>query len=208
VLERQEVQKLAEQARQNLIMRVQQSDIQVSPSDTASDQQQLILAFQKQKQETLETLNNMPVIGRQVIAISGDVSKWAGTSEDIELRDGDTLYIPKKPNYVLVQGQVYNATALTFRPGKTAKWYLEQAGGVTQMANKKRIFVIRANGGVLGHSERHLWSDGVLSERLGPGDTIIVPEKAVSNRSTWKTIVESVQVISGLAIAARVATSF
>lgn len=208
VLERREVQKLAEAARRNLIMRVEQSNIQVSPSDTAADQQQLMLAFQKQKQETLDTLNNMPVIGRQVVSITRDVKKWAGTSEDIELRDGDAIYIPRRPNYVLVQGQVYNATALTYRPGETVKWYLLQAGGATQTANKKRIFVIRANGGVVASSEPHFWHEGVLEERLGPGDTIIVPEKAVSTRSGWKTVVESVQVISGIAIAARVATSF
>lgn len=208
VLERKEVRQLAEAARRDLIMRVQQSDIQASSSDPAADQQQIILAFQKQKQQSLDTLKNMPVVGRQVVSITRDLSKWAGTSEDIELRSGDSIYIPRRPNYVLVQGQVYNSTALTFRPGKTVQWYLEQAGGVTQMANKKRIFVIRANGGVLGSSEHRMFHQGVLSQHVGPGDTIIVPEKAVSNRSTWKTIVESVQVMSGIAIAARVATSF
>jgi protein involved in polysaccharide export with SLBB domain len=208
VLERREVRQLAEAARRNLIMRVQQSDIQASPGDSATDQQQVILAFQKQKQQSLEALNNMPVIGRQVVSITRDVSKWAGTPEDIEIRGGDTIYIPKRPNYVLVQGQVYNATALTFRPGKTVQSYLEQAGGVTQMANKKRIFVIRANGAVLGKSEHLMFHESVLSQRLGPGDTIVVPEKAVSNRSSWKTLVDSVQVISGIAIAARVASSF
>jgi len=208
VLERKEVRKLAEASRRDLIMRVQQSDIQASLSDSAVDQQQVILAFQKQKQQTLDTLNNMPVIGRQVISITRDVGKWAGTPEDIELRGGDTIYIPKRPNYILVQGQVYNATALTFRPGKTVQWYLDQAGGATHMANKKRIFVIKASGGVLGRSEHYMWTESVLGRRLGPGDTIVVPEKAVSNRSTWKTVMESAQLLSGLAIAARVATSF
>jgi protein involved in polysaccharide export with SLBB domain len=97
---------------------------------------------------------------------------------------------------------------LTFRPGKAVQWYLEQAGGATQMANKKRIFVIRADGGVLGTSEHRIFHESVLSQRLGPGDTIVVPEKAVSSRSTWKAIVDSVQLMSGLAIAAKVATSF
>jgi protein involved in polysaccharide export with SLBB domain len=208
VLERKEVSDLAEASRRDLIMRVQQSDVQASPSDSAADQQQVLLAFQKQKQQTLETLKDMPVTGRQVVSITRDTSKWAGTPEDVEIRGGDSIYIPKRPNYVLVQGQVYNATALTFRPGKSVQWYLEQAGGATQMANKKRIFVIRADGGVLGTSEHRIFHESVLSQRLGPGDTIVVPEKAVSSRSTWKAIVDSVQLMSGLAIAAKVATSF
>jgi protein involved in polysaccharide export with SLBB domain len=208
VLERKEVRQLVEASRQNLILRIQQSEIRPSSSDSAVDQQQVMLAFQKQKQENLETLQNTPIIGRQVVAINSDVAKWAGTAEDVELRGGDSIIIPKRPNYVLVQGQVYNATALTFRPRKTVGWYLEQAGGPTQTANKKGIFVVRANGGVLGTSEHRIFHENVLSEQLGPGDTIIVPEKAVSKTPAWKAIVDTVQVVSGIAIAARVATSF
>ena len=69
---------------------------------------------------------------------------------DIELRRDDELTIPKQPGFVLVTGQVYNATALTFIPGKTAAWYLSHAGGANATANRKEIFIIRANGSVVG----------------------------------------------------------
>jgi protein involved in polysaccharide export with SLBB domain len=51
-----------------------------------------------------------------------------------------------------VTGQVYNVTALTFTEGKTAKWYLQHAGGTSDAANRKDIFVIRANGSVIGRN--------------------------------------------------------
>ena len=50
----------------------------------------------------------------------------------------------------MVNGQVYNPTAVTYRPGKNAGWYLRQAGGPTNMANRRPLFVVRADGSVVG----------------------------------------------------------
>ena len=79
----------------------------------------------------LARLKSQPPTGRLVVHITADISSWEGTDIDIELRRGDVLTIPKRPGFVLVTGQVYNATALTFTPGKTAAWYLQHAGGTT-----------------------------------------------------------------------------
>ena len=49
----------------------------------------------------------------------------------------------------MVTGQVYNSSAIGYRPNKSAKWYLGQAGGPTQLANKGAAFVIRADGSVI-----------------------------------------------------------
>jgi protein involved in polysaccharide export with SLBB domain len=65
------------------------------------------------------------------------------------LRNGDELIVPKKNNYVMVSGQVLNPTAVSYIPGKSAKWYLSQAGGLTQIAAKSGVFVIRADGSVI-----------------------------------------------------------
>ena len=66
------------------------------------------------------------------------------------------LVIPKKPRLVMVNGQVFNATALA-TPGRNAKWYLSQAGGSTPIADKKGVFVIRADGSVISSKNN---SDG------------------------------------------------
>ena len=96
------------------------------------------------------------------------------------MRDGDVLIIPKKANYVMVNGQVFNPTAVSFLPGRSARWYLSQAGGLTPVADKKAVFVIRADGSVISskNNEASWWSGDPLSAVLKPGDVIVIPEKA------------------------------
>ena len=81
-----------------------------------------------------------------MVKIPGDLQHWENTAADPEVRAGDILTIPKRPNHIMILGQVYNQTAMSYRPGKSAEWYLQQAGGPTNLANKKGIFVIRADG--------------------------------------------------------------
>ena len=66
-----------------------------------------------------------------MIHISSNLKNWVNRSSDIQVRAGDSIYIPKKPNTVMVDGSVFNPTAITFKPGKSAGWYLHQAGGPT-----------------------------------------------------------------------------
>ena len=96
--------------------------------------------------------------------------------------------MPKRPSYVLVQGQVYGPTAVAYRPGKSAKWYLLQAGGTTNMANKKATFVIRADGTVIGSHSSSWISGDWMNVPLQPGDMIVVPEKVLGGPPVWKTI--------------------
>jgi protein involved in polysaccharide export with SLBB domain len=142
-----------------------------------------------------------------VVHISQEIPKWENTPADVEVRAGDTLIIPRKPNFIMVAGQVYNPTAITYSTGKHAGWYLKQAGGPTALGNKKEIFVVRANGSVIGRNSGQWWSGNVLTTVLQPGDTIYVPER-ISNGDKLKLFSESAQVMSGLAVAARVAISF
>ena len=66
--------------------------------------------------------------------------------DDMFVCNGDEIYIPKKPNVVIVEGSVYNPTAITYKPGAQAGWYLKQAGEPTEMANERAVFVVRADG--------------------------------------------------------------
>jgi protein involved in polysaccharide export with SLBB domain len=98
----------------------------------------------------------------------------------------------------MVTGQVFNPTAVSYRPGKSAKWYLSQSGGPTTLANKKDIFVIRADGSVVG-STKSMWGGESLSATLEPGDTVVVPEKAIGGGTNWQTLFTSAQVASSIA---------
>jgi protein involved in polysaccharide export with SLBB domain len=207
VLERVEVRELAEKGRKELIRRIETtgSTIRVSPNTSGQDTAALIQAMQQQQSQILSQLRNQPVTGRLVITITPDIAEWENTPADITLRAGDSITIPKQPNFVLSYGEVYNPNAITYKPGKTAGWYLKQAGGPTELANKKGIYVIRANGSVVSSGgTSDLFSGGVLNTKMQPGDVLVVPEKFVTGSSAWKTTLETAQFLTSLALAAAV----
>jgi len=208
ILVRVQVRELEEKNRADLIRRVQNEGAALKLIPEIDTQQKIAKdAALAQWQTTLQKLENTPPAGRMVVHISNDVSRWANTPADLPLRAGDILVIPKQPNFVMVDGSVYNPTAITYRPGKSAEWYLRQAGGPTLMAQKKQVFVIRADGSVLG-GPGGMWGGGALSSELRPGDMVMVPEKAFSGTDKWKTILETSQLVSAIGIGIQVARSF
>ena len=121
------------------------------------------------------------------------------------MRSGDVLTVPKRPGFVLVSGQVYNPSAITFVPGKNAAWYLRRAGGTNDVANRKEIFIIRANGSVVGRRSGEWYAGSVLSTRLDPGDVIVVPQKIIGGSLFWRNLLTVAQITSSIAITAAVA---
>jgi protein involved in polysaccharide export with SLBB domain len=208
IFERTQVRELEEKNRGQLISEIQDQGMGLRQApDGDSDQKLAKSAALQQWQSALEKLQNTPPAGRLVIHISSNTKRWANSSSDIQVRAGDSIYIPKKPNTVMVDGSVYNPTAITFKPGRSAGWYLQQAGGPTNMANKKAIFVIRGDGSVVGGSGG-LFTGGVEKAALQPGDMVVVPEKAFSANTRWKSILEGAQLAYAVGIAVQVARSF
>jgi protein involved in polysaccharide export with SLBB domain len=208
VLERAQVRELEEKNRAELIQRVQaeQKQVQLLPGMDV-DQQVGAKAAVLQYQKTIQTLQNTPPVGRLVIHISSNIKRWENTSADIQVRAGDVIYIPKKPNIVIVDGSVYNPTALTHKPGKNAGWYLGQAGGATSLADKKAIFVVRADGSVVG-GPGGLFSGGVQNAELRPGDMVVVPEKTYSFSTKFKTTLQAAQIASSVGLAVYYTSKF
>jgi protein involved in polysaccharide export with SLBB domain len=208
ILRRVQVRELEARDQDQMILRVkdEQSNLQLLPETDPDKKKAKDLALE-QWQIALEQLSSNPPSGRVAIRISSDISRWKGSVADVEVRAGDSIEIPKKPSYVMVTGQVFNPTAVSYRPGKSAQWYLSQSGGPTQLANKKAIFVIRGDGSVLG-SKQGLWSGESLSAELRPGDTVVVPERAIGGGVQWQTVFLAAQVASSIASAAFIAAHY
>ncbi|HEY6388275.1 MAG TPA: hypothetical protein VIX91_21550, partial [Candidatus Acidoferrum sp.] len=82
--------------------------------------------------------------------------------------------------------------------------YLRQAGGVTQLADKKAVFVIRADGSVIAAKNNNdgWWGGDPMGATLRAGDTIVVPEKAPKiGGPNWALIMQSASVASSVALA-------
>ena len=206
VFQRASVREMEEENRSELIRRVkgEATEINLTPGGDQEDVRQATLL---QYQTTLERLENTPPIGRLVIHISSNVNRWANTSADIPVRAGDVISIPKRSNMVVVDGSVYNPTAITYKPGRNAGWYLSQAGGPTQMADKKAVFVVRGDGSVVG-GPGGAFSGGVEKAALQPGDMVVVPEKTFSISHKFQNTVAAAQIVTAVAIAATAAKTF
>lgn len=205
LLIRSDVQQLEDKSQTELVERIRQQQAGLKLAEAKENDPDTKLSDQaayQQWQNTLDELLNNPPLGRVMIQISTNIRSWQGTPRDIAVRAGDRLVIPKRPSYVMVQGQVFNPTAVAFRPGKSAKWYLSQAGGPTNLANKKAIFVIRADGSVIGAHGASLFLGSALGQSLQPGDTVVVPEKALGGPPQWKQLFEAVQIGSSVATSA------
>ena len=203
-LDRVQVREMSEKARLEMIRRVETTNASFKGALTATQEETAARqAMEQQRQQILASLRNHPASGRLVIRISANVGRWENTPADIEIRAGDVLIVPKRPNFVLVNGQVYNATAISYQQGKEAGWYLRRAGGPTESANKKSIFILRADGSVVGHTGG-LWKENILSTRLQPGDSIVVPEKIAGGPMFWKNLMTVAQVASSIGLTAAI----
>ena len=205
VLMRREVRELEARSQMELVSRLKMERLQLKDlPDATEDQKNAKMNAIAQTDSTLGQLSTNPPIGRVVVHISSDIKQWKGTPSDIALRDGDVLMIPKKANVVMVNGQVFNPTAITAQANHSAKWYLSQAGGLTPLADKKGVFVVRADGSVIGNKKGSIWVLGgdPMSAALRPGDTVVVPEKTPKvGGPNWTTLMQTAQVASSVALA-------
>ncbi len=212
ILDRAQVREAAAKSREEMVTQIQAQNIgapggTASSSSSSSSRNSNAVAQERERQQLLAKLKQLQPNGRMLIHVSSQIEKWEGTEADVEVRAGDTLYIPKRPTFVMVAGQVYNPIAITFSSGKHAGWYLKQAGGPTTLANKKEIFVVRANGTVVGRGSGEWWSGNVLGTTLQAGDTIFVPEKGAGT-GIFKNLNQTISLLSGAAVAVSVIRTF
>ena len=92
-----------------------------------------------------------------------------GTDVDILLQEGDQLVIPRRIDVVRISGEVMVPNAISYREGKSLKYYVNQAGGYTSDAKKSKMYVVHANGNVEKANKR--------SRSVCPGSEIVVSAK-------------------------------
>jgi protein involved in polysaccharide export with SLBB domain len=166
------------------------------------------VAAQKQVLEAqkllLNRLKRIRAKGRVIVRLA-EPEKLEGTEGDLLVEHGDMLEVPRVAEVVNVLGRVYNPTAVVYNPSRdTAGYYLRKVGGPTEDADKKHIFVVKADGSVMTKETvgEGLWfygQDDFLNTRVGPGDAIVVPEKLVFAR-LMKDVKDITQILFQIAV--------
>jgi protein involved in polysaccharide export with SLBB domain len=156
----------AEAAREQL----QSTQSAITPEDAASLEQQAVA-----QRALIERYRSIKATGRIVLGIGGKGSS-VNNLPDLPLEDGDSLLVPSLPGTVNVFGAVYNQNAYIYRNGNNVGNYLGRAGGPTRDADKKSIYLLRADGTVVS-TQQQGWLGNIKGEPMKPGDSIIVPEQ-------------------------------
>lgn len=126
----------------------------------------------------LTKLRLLRATGRIVLGLQPAQEHSLDQVPDLVLEDGDRLLVPFKPATVNVIGVVHNSNSFIFKPGKTTEDYLRSAGGATPDGDRRRAFVIRADGSTVSAQGHHaLFGNSFNNLRLQPGDTLVIPEK-------------------------------
>jgi len=125
-------------------------------------------------QSLLSQLRDTKPVGRLVIDATAILKEPSGGPDDVTVQDGDKLIIPKITRDVTILGEVQSPTSHVFQPGLSRDDYIAKSGGTTQNADRKRIYIVRANGDVVT-ANRGGWFRRSHAVDIRPGDTIVVP---------------------------------
>ena len=157
----------------------------------------LVKGQQSALQQLISRLRQVKATGRMSITL-GPLATLKDTAFDFELYEDDSLHIPQRPNFVSVVGSVYVPKSFMFKTNMNLGDYLQKAGGPTKTADKKSIYVVKANGEVLASAQSNGLFNNFNDTVLMPGDTIVVPED-LERVPGWKVFKDVTEVVFKIA---------
>ena len=137
-----------------------------SNSEIAVDEQRV--AAQK---GAIASLANSVATGRLVVPLADIVAYRA---QDVVLKSGDRLIVPKLSQEVTILGEVRRPTSYLFDPSFSQSDYIEQSGGFKDRADKNDVYIVKAGGEII-MPKRGLFKFRSANNTISPGDTIVVP---------------------------------
>jgi protein involved in polysaccharide export with SLBB domain len=164
----------------SMILQMERGNLSLaaSPVSTAQDLAG-VNAAQASQRDLVTELQKIRASGRIVFAFDADTT-GIDSIPDIPLENGDSFLIPSVPSTVNAVGAVFNQNSFLYKPQARLATYLQLAGGPNTDADRKRMFIVRANGAVVSReSIKGPWGNEFYHLKLSPGDTIVVPDKTI-----------------------------
>ncbi|MVM30115.1 ligand-binding protein [Spirosoma sp. HMF4905] len=118
-----------------------------------------------------------------------------GSSEDILLQEGDTLRIPKLLETVRIEGEVQLPKTVKYRSGQNFQDYISETGGFTTKSQRRRSFIVYANGSV-DRTRKFMFFN--VYPRVEPGAEIIVPRRTSVPLTAQQVLTSTVGVAGSL----------
>ncbi len=150
---------------------------QLTSQKVSKIQEELKDTTRKVEQEILRPFDQIAINLVNVLANPGSV-------DDIHLEEGDVLTIPQRKSEVRISGEVLFPTQVVFEENMDMEDYLARAGGLTDIADKNKIYVLYPNGNA-SKTTRHLF--GKKYPAVTPGAEIIIPKKPDNKRQKLST---------------------
>ena len=183
----------------SLELQITRGSIEQATASTSSPQDlQEANAAAVGERDVISQLNQIHATGRIVFDIDPDASSVEVLPE-LPLEDGDRFVLPSRPATVNVIGAVYDQNSFLFQPGSRVRDYLHQSGGANRDADRRRAFIIRADGSVISRQSRS--AGDFNTTRMHPGDSIVIPEK-IFRPSSLRAFIAYTQIFSQLALGA------
>jgi len=167
----------------------------------------------EQRKKLVESLKLLKATGRMSIKLT-HLRLLKNSDYDVELEDGDSLFVPMKNNVVNVVGAVMSSGSFLYSEKFGYKDYINLAGSYTRYADEDNIYALKADGtaqklsgGFMNwNSSRSRWEISSLTEdvkEIEPGDTIVIPEEL--ERIAWlREIKDLTQIMYQIAVTAGV----
>jgi len=154
--------------------------------------------LQSDKKQELINLIDKDIDYENLGRIAGDFSPNSQASKNFILYEGDEITIPTKSYLINVFGEVLNPISFEYSKGLNISNVIESAGGYSQYADKKGVYIIKPNG-LIEKANRNIFLGNV---QIMPGDSIIVPKRLPRDDSILNAILPATQILSDLAFAA------
>jgi polysaccharide export outer membrane protein len=119
-------------------------------------------------------------VGRIGIALP-EIIRNPRSRDNLQLQDGDSIFIPRFNAVVNVKGAVNSPVAVTYVPGRSMDYYVRAAGGITRRGDIRYAYVTQPNGKVEATSGKFIFKN---DPRPRPGSTVFVPERDPNERRT------------------------
>ncbi|MGM0432361.1 MAG: SLBB domain-containing protein [Spirochaetota bacterium] len=114
-------------------------------------------------------------LGRISLSLPATLEQLKNSQDNVVLRENDYIFIPERPDFVTVVGDVDSTIALPWEASKRVKDYLLDLGGLR--SRDYNITIIKHTGKVVTESNLFYGWSTIEGQKLEPGDAIIAVRK-------------------------------